>query len=571
MDIGDWVLAIGYWRLDIGYWREVKGMKIWKGIAIVVALVGINLLVHQVVVRWDMTNDRRYSIAPTTRSLIQSLNAPLQVTILLDGELNAGFLRLQRATIEMVEELEAARGERREARGAEIGYRVSAENIPQGLPPTVIHERTHKGQTAQTTIYPYALVSYKGKTTVIELLRNNRGLSGEENLNHSIENLEFAFVEAIHSLTRESVEKIAFLEGHGELSEAEVYDLSQALSCYYQIDRGTLGDETGILDDYRAVIIADPQLPFSEKDKYILDQYLMQGGRILWVVNGVRFSSDFLSSQGKTPIIPLDLQLNDMLFRYGIRVNPTLVQDLQCLPMPVDVSSDPQNPNWQPMPWTYAPLLLTSQASPITRNVMQVSATMASCIDFVGGEDGIRKETLLATSTNSKLTGTPAEVDLSMFEGSESDFQHAFIPVAASLEGVFPSLYAHLLPPEELTIHAPLRKQSEPTKQIVVAAGSTIRNEWQQGQPLPLGYDRYTQTQFGNRDFMVNAVLYLTDDTGWMSLRQKQITLRLLNDQRARDQRVLAQVISIIVPLTLLAIIGIVVIIVRKKRYVKQA
>ena len=546
-------------------------MKIWKGIAIVVALVGINLLVHQVVVRWDMTNDRRYSIAPTTQALMQTLDAPLQVTILLDGELNAGFLRLQRATIEMVEELEAARGERREARGAEIGYRVSAENIPQGLPPTVIHERTHKGQTAQTTIYPYALVSYKGKTTVIELLRNNRGLSGEENLNHSIENLEFAFVEAIHSLTRESVEKIAFLEGHGELSEAEVYDLSQALSRYYQIDRGTLGDETSILDDYRAVIIADPQLPFSEKDKYILDQYLMQGGRILWVVNGVRFSSDFLSSQGKTPIIPLDLQLNDMLFRYGIRVNPALVQDLQCLPMPVDVGSDPQNPNWQPMPWTYAPLLLTSQASPITRNVMQVSATMASCIDFVGGEDGIRKETLLATSTNSKLTGTPAEVDLSMFEGSESDFQHAFIPVAASLEGVFPSLYAHLLPPEELTIHAPLRKQSEPTKQIVVAAGSTIRNEWQQGQPLPLGYDRYTQTQFGNRDFMVNAVLYLTDDTGWMSLRQKQITLRLLNDQRARDQRVLAQVISIIVPLTLLAIIGIVVIIVRKKRYVKQA
>ena len=546
-------------------------MKIWKGIAIVVALVLINILVHHFVVRWDMTNDRRYSIAPTTQALMQTLDAPLQVTILLDGELNAGFLRLQRATIEMVEELEAARGERREARGAEIGYRVSAENIPQGLPPTVIHERTHKGQTAQTTIYPYALVSYKGKTTIIELLRNNRGLSGEENLNHSIENLEFAFVEAIHSLTRESVEKIAFLEGHGELSEAEVYDLSQALSRYYQIDRGTLGDETGILDDYRAVIIADPQLPFSEKDKYILDQYLMQGGRILWVVNGVRFSSDFLSSQGKTPIIPLDLQLNDMLFRYGIRVNPALVQDLQCLPMPVDVSSDPQNPNWQPMPWTYAPLLLTSQASPITRNVMQVSATMASCIDFVGGEDGIRKETLLATSTNSKLTGTPAEVDLSMFEGSESDFQHAFIPVAASLEGVFPSLYAHLLPPEELTIHAPLRKQSEPTKQIVVAAGSTIRNEWQQGQPLPLGYDRYTQTQFGNRDFMVNAVLYLTDDTGWMSLRQKQITLRLLNDQRARDQRVLAQVISIIVPLTLLAIIGIVVIIVRKKRYVKQA
>ena len=540
-------------------------MKIWKGIAIVAAVVLINVLVHHFVVRWDMTNDRRYSIAPTTRALIQSLDAPLQVTILLDGELNAGFQRLQRATIEMVEELEAIGYWQ-----LGIEYRVSAEEVPKGLSPTVIHERTHKGQTAQTTVYPYALITYKGKTAVVELLRNNRGLSGEENLNHSIENLEFAFVEAIHSLARESVEKIAFLEGHGELSEAEVFDLSQALSHYYQIDRGTLGNETGVLDEYRAVIIADPQLPFSEKDKYILDQYLMQGGRILWVVNGVRFSEQTLSENGMTPVIPLELNISDMLFRYGVRINPTLVQDLQCLPMPVDVSDNPQQPNWQPMPWTYAPLLLTSQASPITRNIMQISATMASCIDFVGGEDGLQKTTLLATSSNSKLTGTPATVDLSLFNGTESEFQYAFVPVAASIEGVFPSLYAHLLPPEDLQLHAPLRKTSEPTKQIVVAAGSTIRNEWQQGQPLPLGYDRYTQTQFGNRDFMVNAVLYLTDDTGWMALRQKQITLRLLNDQRAREERITAQVVSIIMPLTILAIIGIAVIGIRKKRYTKQ-
>lgn len=540
-------------------------MRVWKGIAIVAALVLTNVLVHHFVVRLDMTNDRRYSIAPTTRALIQSLDAPLQVTILLDGELNAGFQRLQRATIEMVEELEAIGYWQ-----LGIEYRVSAEEVPKGLSPTVIHERTHKGQTAQTTVYPYALITYKGKTAVVELLRNNRGLSGEENLNHSIENLEFAFVEAIHSLARESVEKIAFLEGHGELSEAEVFDLSQALSHYYQIDRGTLGNETGVLDDYRAVIIADPQLPFSEKDKYILDQYLMQGGRILWVVNGVRFSEQTLSENGMTPVIPLELNISDMLFRYGVRINPALVQDLQCLPMPVDVSDNPQQPNWQPMPWTYAPLLLTSQASPITRNIMQVSATMASCIDFVGGEDGLQKTTLLATSSNSKLTGTPATVDLSLFNGTESEFQYAFVPVAASIEGVFPSLYAHLLPPEELQLHAPLRKTSEPTKQIVVAAGSTIRNEWQQGQPLPLGYDRYTQTQFGNRDFMVNAVLYLTDDTGWMALRQKQITLRLLNDQRAREERITAQMVSIIMPLTILAIIGIAVIGIRKKRYTKQ-
>ena len=540
-------------------------MKIWKCIAILATLILVNISVYHFILRWDMTNDRRYSIAPTTKALLQELDAPVQVVILLDGELNAGFQRLQRATIEIVEELGEVIGNRRSG----IEYRVSAEDIPQGIMPTVIHERTHKGQTAQTTIYPFALVTYKGKTTIVELLRNNRGLSGEENLNHSIENLEFAFVEALHALTREKVEKIAFLEGHGELSESEVYDLSQALSYYYQIDRGALGTETGVLDDYRVVVIADPQEPFTEEEKYILDQYLMQGGRILWVVNGVRFSNETLSQNGMTPVIPLDLNISDMLFRYGVRVNPALVQDLQCLPMPVDVSSDPQHPNWQPMPWTYAPLLLTSQASPITRNLMQVSATMASCIEFVGGEDGLHKTTLLATSSNSKITGTPAEVDLSLFNGNENEFKYAFIPVAASIKGVFPSLFAHLLPPEGMQLHAPLRKHSEPTKQIIVAAGSTIRNEWQKGQPLPLGYDRYTQTQFGNRDFMVNAVLYLTDDTGWMNLRQKQLTLRLINDQRARDGRIAAQIISIVMPLLLLTIVGAAVILIRKKRYTR--
>ena len=536
-------------------------MKLWKGIATIAALVVVNLLVNLYVVRWDMTDDHRYSIAPTTKQLLQTLDEPLEVTILLDGELNTGFQRLQRATIELLEEFQAR------SENTSIRYRVSTENIPQGIPPTVIHERTHKGQTAQTTVYPFALLHYKGQTSVVELLRNNRGLSGEENLNHSIENLEFAFVEAIHTLTRDSIEKIAFLEGHGELSEREVFDLSQALSRYYQIDRGTLGNETDILNDYRVVIIADPQEPFSEKDKYILDQYLMQGGRILWVVNGVRFSDEYLSQSGMTPVIPLELQIDDMLFRYGVRVNATLVQDLQCLPVPVDVSSDPQQPNWQPMPWTYAPLLLTSHASPITRNLMQVSSTMASTIDFVGGEDGIYKEVLLATSSASRITGTPAQVDLGFDDANPEEYRYAYVPVAASMEGVIPSLFAHLLPPEDIIMHSPMRKQSEPTKQIVVASGSIIRNEWQQGQPLPLGYDRYTNTQFGNRDFMVNAVLYLADDTGWMSLRQKELTLRLINDQRAREQRIAAQVVSIAAPLLLLALIAGGVILIRKRRY----
>ena len=532
----------------------------------IIALVLANILVYHIVVRWDMTNDKRYSLSQPTKNLLSSLDQPLEIVILLDGELNAGFTRLKKATTEMVEELGMYAGN---------GYRIldikeQESNIREQLPPIVIHERTHKGQTAQTTVYPYALAKYGNRTQVVHLLKNQRGLSGEDNLNNSIENLEYAFTEAIRHLTQTKVEKIAFLEGHGELEEKYVYDLTQALAQYYQIDRGVLGTEAGVLDEYKAVIIADPQQPFSESDKYILDQYVMQGGRILWVVNGVRFSEDYLSSQGATPIIALELNINDLLFRYGVRINHALVQDLQCLPVPVDVSIDSSEPNWQPMPWTYAPLLLTSQASSITRNVAQVSATMASAIDLVGGEDGLRKEVLLATSTASKLTATPARVDLNWGVDNETSFQYAFIPVAVCIEGSFPSLYAYQLPPEEITTQNPLLKQSKATKQIVVAAGSAIRNEWQKDTPLPLGYDRYTQRQFGNRDFMVNAVLYLTDDQGWMQLRQKEFTLRLINDQRAQNTHITAQVVSIFVPLALLAIVGVIVIITRRRLYVRK-
>ena len=533
------------------------------GILVLVALALMNVLVHHVVCRWDMTDDKRYTISNPTKELLKTLDSPLTVTVLLEGELNSGFTRLQKAVGELLSEFSVYTAER-------ITSRSWDASLVQGLDPIVIHERTHKGKMAQTTVYPYAIVEYKGKKRVVNLLQNQRGLSGEENLNNSIENLEYSMVEAIRGLVQTQVEKVVFLEGHGELGERDVYDLTQLLAQYYQVDRGCLGYEAGVLDSYAAVIIADPQLPFSEEDKYILDQYIMQGGRVLWVVNGVKFSSDFLESQGATPIVALDLDINDMLFRYGVRIRHGLVQDLQCLPVPVDVSTNAQQPNWQPMPWTYAPLLLTSQQSPITRNIAQLTATMASAVEIVGGEDGIRKEVLLATSSASKITAVPAQVDLSMGVDDELSYQFAYIPVAVSLEGEFCSLYAHLGAPESIVEAAPMRRKSVLTRQIVVAAGSAIRNEWQHNQPLPLGYDRYTKTQFGNRDFMLNSVLYLTDNEGWLQLRQKEITLRLINDQRAQTARVKAQVISMVIPLAILGLLGGMIMVVKKRKYVKN-
>lgn len=524
-------------------------------------MVLVNILVHRYVCRWDMTDDQRYTISMPTKQLLGTLKAPLKVSILLDGELNAGFTRLKKATDELLDELAIYVS-------SEIQVITIDATTIAGLDPVVVHERTHKGKMAQTTLYPYVVVEYEGKKRVVNILQNQRGLSGEENLNKSIESLEYNILEAIRSLVQVNVEKVAFLEGHGELDERDVYDLTQLLAQYYQVDRGCLGNEVGVLDEYAAVIIADPQLVFSDEDKYILDQYIMQGGRVLWVVNGVKFSSDFLSSQGTTPIVALDLDLNDMLFRYGVRINHGLIQDLQCLPVPVDMSTNAQQPNWQPMPWTYAPLLLTSQQSPITRNVAQLCATMVSAVEIVGGDDGIRKEILLASSSASKITAVPAQVDLSMGVDDDQSYQYAYIPVAVSLEGEFESLYAHLGAPETVVNDRALLKKSVFTRQVVVAAGSAIRNEWHHNQPLPLGYDRYTKTQFGNRDFMLNAVLYLTDDEGWLQLRQKEITLRLINDQRAQMGRVTAQMVSLAVPVAILFLFGWIFLILKRRKYV---
>lgn len=508
--------------------------------------------------RWDLTADKRYSLGEATKTLLRGLDEPVEIELLLDGDLNSGFRRLRRAALELTDEM---------GRYGNVHLAEAADGSKDGLQPTVIHEREQNGKTVQTTVYPYARVRYRGRQTLVPLLKNNRALSGEQNLNKSIENLEYVFAEAIHSISRDTVARIAFLEGHGEYDEADVYDVSRQLSRYFDVDRGVLSNDVRALAPYKVVIVASPQEPLSEQDKYILDQYVMHGGRVLWAIDGVRLSEDMLSESGMTPVIPLDLHLTDMLFRYGVRVNPVLVQDLQCMTVPVDVSGQAGQAQYQPMPWTFAPLLLTSVSSPVTKDVMQVSSVFASTIDTVGGASTIKKEVLLATSTASRQTHAPAEIDLSRIEVDPQLFVSAYLPVAVRLEGEFPSAFNHRMTPEGL-VDSTRRTQSVRTRQLVVASGSVLLNHWQQGQPLPVGYDRYTGIQFGNRDFVVNAVLDLADDNGLIALREKTIALRLLNDLRAHQSRGVIQLISVATPLLLIALMAFCIWIIRRKKYI---
>ena len=525
--------------------------------------------------RLDITADKRYSVSEPTKQLLRGLDEPVDVTLYLDGELNPGFLRLQNAVIDMLDEFN---------RYATYGVDVRVENpneYPQdqltdfyqtlykhGLSPTEVNERDRDGKLTKQTVFPFAKIHIDDRSLLITLLQNMRGKSGAENLNTSIESLEYQLSDALRRLIPHAVTKIAFIEGHGELPEPYVYDAELAFSQYFQVDRGVIGKEAGMLDEYRAIVIADPKTPFSETDKYIIDQYIMQGGRVLWLVDGVQISDEGLSTDGFTPAIPLDLNLTDMLFRYGIRVNPVLVQDQQCLSVPVNISADASAPDYQPMPFYYAPLLLTSFDSPVSKNVSQIMSSFISTVDFVGEGAGQSREYLLATSNASRLVPVPAKIDVMELDLEQTVFAQSYLPAAVSIDGRFESLFSHRMVPD--SIEGGHAKRTEGvSRQIVVAAGSVIRNEVQKGEPLPMGYDRLSGMRFGNRDFILNAMLWLTDDEGWIQLRSKEITLRLLNNNVSRNSRHRIQAVTVVFPFLLLAIVALCAWLIRRYRYSK--
>lgn len=534
----------------------------------------LNFLSANLFFRIDLTSDKRHSVSLPTKQLMAGLNEEVEVTIYLDGEMNSGFLRLKRSVAELLDELSIYAPE-----GITYSF-TNPTSLPQeeqkqlmqlfaenGISPTTIYERNRDGKSVQRLLFPWLKISYGDKQQWVSLLKNIKGNSGEENLNISIESLEFQLTDALRLLTQKEIQKIAFIEGHGELSDYNTWDISLALSRYFQIDRGVLGTDASVLDDYKAIIIAAPTQPFSENDKYIIDQYIMRGGRVLWLIDGVRLDENSLSTTGMSPTIPMDVNLTDMLFRYGVRVNPMIVQDQQCLLVPVNVASSGEPAHFEPMPWYFAPLLLTSPNHPVSRNLPQVTGTFVSCLDMVGQNDNLRRDVLLATSNATHIISAPAAINVEEIELTPDYFNLAYVPVAVALDGVFPSLFAHRLMPQNIT-NAPAKlKESVPTKQIVMASGSFISNDIQDGQPLPVGYDRYTQTQFGNRDFFVNALLYLTDDQGWINLRNKQLKIRLINKNIATNARLPLQLVNVGMPLLLLAIFGVVFLWMRRRVY----
>ena len=550
-------------------------------IIIIASIILILVLSYFFFFRIDLTSDKRYSISEQSKNLMEKMEEPIRITIYLDGDLNPGFQRLKKSTLEMIEELSVYTNKKpiieftnpSNAENQEQREKKYAEMETDGFTPTAVYEHDKEGKAIQKIIFPWLEMTYKTRKVQVCLLKNIRGNSGDENLNISIENLEFEITDGIRQLVNTEVKKIAYIEGHGELTESQTKDVDKSLCQYFQIDRGVLWGNPDILRNYKVVIIARPTKAFSESDKFIIDQYIMNGGRVLWLIDGVRISRENLSTIGISPVIEQDLNLNDQLFRYGIRINPVLLQDVQCASVPVNVAPAGTNPEFQPMPFYFAPLLLTSPEHPVTRNITEVRSEFCSGIDFVGDNKHAKYELLLATSDNTHILAAPTNIELSqkIKPGDKSYFNVGYVPVSVAMEGNFESVFANRMVPKGLPSNYPIIKRSMNTRQIVVASGDIIRNEisLKDSTTIPLGFDRYMNQQFGNKDFIQNAVLYLADDDGWMQLRNREMKLRLLNKRLVNDEKLLWQVVNVLTPLILLLIFGIVYQIIRKRKYTR--
>jgi gliding-associated putative ABC transporter substrate-binding component GldG len=382
-------------------------------------------------------------------------------------------------------------------------------------------------------------------------------------------------IQTISTLVSDTVKKVAFIEGHGEIPEIETADITLNLAKFFTIDRGTIGGKPGVLDKYSAVVIAGPEKVFSEADKLVLDQYIMNGGKVLWLIDEVKVNTDSLVF-GETVGLYRPLNIEDQLFRYGVRINPMIIQDIECVPIRLMVMNGGTRQQVVSAPWVYYPLLKPSANHPVTRNLNRVEGQFVNYIDTVGLDPVIKKEILLSTSSFSRTISPPVIIRLKEAElpPDEKEFNKSNLPVAVLLEGIFPSAFKNRMI-SNLTDDKNLRitTESKKTRMIVIADADIIRNEVQRSglneTPLPLGKDKYTGQEYGNKDFIINCLNWLVDNDGLMELRSREVKLRLLNTHEIKTQRLKWQIINIAGPILIVILSGLFYNYFRKRSYTK--
>ncbi len=541
--------------------------------------VGLTLLI--VILLWiigskmyfriDLTSEKRFTLTKETKRILKELPGEIYVKVYLEGDIPVGFKKLRNSVKETLDEFRVYGGKNIQyefinpAVNPDVKTRSQLYNdlYEKGLRPTNLMIRDDEGANSEKIVFPSALVSYNGVEVPVNFLKNNVGLTAEENLNNSMQTVEYELIKPIHSLTSKKIDKVAFIDGHGELDEFEVGDIYKEIANSFDIFRGVIGGKPGTLDSFKTIIIARPLKEFSEADKLVIDQYIMKGGKVLWLVDEVNANPDSLAS-GTTFAFVNNTNLGDMLFTYGVRINTSLVQDIQCNVIPINTALRGSQAKWTPMPWLYYPLISPLVDHPVSRNLNMVLARFPGSIDTVGANGKIKKTPLLLTSPYTRQVNVPTMISLEEVKKTptRNDMNGGHKTIAVLLEGQFASVFRNRQPSSVITGYAePVLKESKPTRMIVIACGDLIRNDVRmtpQGPvSAPLGYDRYTRQTFGNKDFLMNCIQYLSDDAGLMELRSKNFKLRLLDKQRVREEKTKWQVINTLIPAAIVILFGI--------------
>jgi ABC-2 type transport system permease protein len=535
-------------------------------------------------IRMDLTEDKRFTLSEPARKVLSGINNDIFVQVYLDGEMPIPFKRLKRSVRELLDEFRIASGRRvdydfinpSEGNNSQQRETLYQSLVTKGLNPINIQDKDAEGGSSQKIIFPGMIVNYNGIEVPVNFLKNNPSVSAEENLLHSTEGLEYEMIQPIATLSSDTVYKVAFIEGHDEITEIEVADLTYNLAKFFTVDRGIIGGTSGILDKYAAVVIAGPQKEFTENDKFVLDQYIMNGGKVVWLVEEVNVNSDSLG-YGETAALYRPLNVEDQLFRYGARINPEVIQDLDCALIRLILSTGGTRQQPVSVPWLYFPKLTPFPNHPITRNLNKVRGEFTNYIDTVGLDRNIRKIVLLSTSDYTRTLSPPFIISLKEAEVTPDErvFNKSGLPVAVLLEGKFPSAFRNRITDNFVkgTNHK-VQTESIDTKMIVIADGDIIRNEIRRTgtteTPGILGLDKYTGEMFGNRDFLVNCLNYLVDYNGIMELRSRELKLRLLDSSVIKKERIKWQIINILGPVLIVIITGLIYNWLRKRKYTKS-
>tara|TARA_R110002049_G_scaffold86133_2_gene219097 strand:- start:4721 stop:6409 length:1689 start_codon:yes stop_codon:yes gene_type:complete len=557
-------------------------IHITKFIGLLVGVILLNVFGNYFYKRFDLTQDKRYTLSEAAKNTISDVNSPIIIDVFLKGNFPPEFKRLQTETKQLLEEFTAY--------NPNINYEfidpledeedpeaVEKQLFQMGLNPAEVQVREN-GKVSTERIYPWALATYNEKTVRIPLLKNQLGTTSEERVNNSIQNLEYAFADAFNKLVTPKKRSVAVLKGNGELDDRYLADFLTTLKEYYRIAPFTL-DSVAVspqrtlndLKNYDLVVIAQPTEAFSDSEKYILDQYIMNGGASLWLLDMTEQRVDELS--GKVFAIKRDLNLTDLLFKYGIRINPNLVKDVISAPI-VLATGNENDSQYNRYPWFYFPLSASDNNHPVVSNIEAVKFEYVSEIDTL--QNDVKKTVLLSSSPITKLAGLPDEINYDIDipknlkvvnEGpNPSEYNAGVIPLAVLLEGEFPSALANRIKPFKLSED---KTKSIPTKMVIISDADIIKNQFQGNRPLELGFDKMTQSMYGNKEFLLNTVNYLLDDTGLINIRSKEISVPFLDPLKTAEERTKWQVINLLLPLGLLVIFGLAFTYFRKRKYTR--